>query len=177
MTVLCLASYEKGQDFLREAKRQGCTVVLLTSGSLKESANWPSESIDEIFYIADNNHEWNRDDTVKTVSYLARTREIDRIVALDDFDAEIAASLREHLRLPGMGETQVRLFRDKLAMRMSAREAGLLVPEFTAIFNHTRVSDFLGRVPGPWVLKPRSLAGAIGIKKISNPGELWPQLE
>ena len=30
MTILCLASYEKGHDFLRECKRQGWTVVLIT---------------------------------------------------------------------------------------------------------------------------------------------------
>ena len=46
---------------------------------------------------------------------------IDRIVALDDFDVEKAASLREHLRVPGMGDTTARYFRDKLAMRIQAR--------------------------------------------------------
>ena len=41
-----------------------------------------------------------------------------RIVPLDDFDLEKAAALREHLRVPGMGETTTRYFRDKLAMRL-----------------------------------------------------------
>ena len=121
MNILCLAGYEKGHEFLRQAKRQGCGVVLVTSQSLQGKAEWPAESIDEIFYMPDQNHEWNRADTIKAVSYLARTRVIDRIVALDDFDVEMAAALREHLRLPGMGETTVRHFRDKLAMRMKAR--------------------------------------------------------
>ena len=125
MNVLCLASYEKGHEFLREAKRQGCGVILLTSQSLQGKAEWPMDSIDEIFYMPDEDHAWNRTDTVHAVSYLARTRVIDRIVALDDFDVEMAASLREHLRIPGMGETTVRHFRDKLAMRMKAREEGV----------------------------------------------------
>ncbi len=43
MTILCLASYEKGQRFLTECKRQGATVVLITSLSLKEKAHWPVE--------------------------------------------------------------------------------------------------------------------------------------
>ena len=47
-----------------------------------------ADSIDEIFYMPDQDHEWNRTDTVNAVSYLARTRVIDRIVALDDFDVE-----------------------------------------------------------------------------------------
>jgi hypothetical protein len=177
MKLLCLAGYEKGHDFLREAKRQGCSVLLLTSLKLKDTARWPLDSIDEIFYMPDQNHEWSRQDTIKSVSFLARTREIDRIVALDDFDVELAAGLREHLRIPGMVETQARFFRDKLAMRMGARAAGIQVPDFVPIFNYDRLRSFLNQVPGPWVLKPRSLAGAIGIKKINSAEELWPQLE
>jgi biotin carboxylase len=177
MTILCLASYEKGHEFLRECKRQGCTVVLLTSECLKDKAAWPLESIDEVFYMPDQNHEWNRADTIKAVSYLARTRAVDRVVALDDFDVELAASLREHLRVPGMGETTVRHFRDKLSMRMKARESGLSVPEFVHVLNYDAVRGFMASVPAPWVLKPRSMAGAIGIKKIHNDGEFWPAVE
>jgi biotin carboxylase len=177
MTILCLASYEKGHEFLRQCKRLGCGVVLLTSLRLQGSAQWPMESIDEIFYMPDDNHEWNRADTLKAVSFLARTRVFDRIVALDDFDVETAAALREHLRVPGMGETTARSFRDKLAMRMKAHESGLVVPEFVHILNLERVRTFLDSVPGPWVLKPRSMAGAIGIKKIHRADQLWPLLE
>ena len=177
MKLLCVASYEKGHDFIREAKRQGASVVLLTSLKLKEKNGWPMESIDEIFYMPDKNHEWDRTDTMNSVSYLARTRNFERIVPLDDFDVELAATIREHLRIPGIGETQVRFFRDKLAMRMGAQAAGINVPEFTSVFNYDRIHEFIGKVPAPWVLKPRSLAGAIGIKKIHNAEELWPQLD
>jgi biotin carboxylase len=177
MTILCLASYEKGHEFLRQAKRQGCGVLLLTSLSLQGKAEWPMESIDDLFYMPDDDHAWNRADTIKAVSYLARTRVIDRIVALDDFDVELAAALREHLRLPGMGETTVRHFRDKLAMRMTAREKGIDVPDFVHVLNYDALGRFMDGTPAPWVLKPRSLAGAIGIQKIHTADELWPALE
>jgi biotin carboxylase len=177
VNLLCIASYEKGHAFLREAKRQGCKVVLLTSLKLKDTSQWPMESIDEIFYMPDKDHEWNRADTMNSVSYLARTRDFDRVIALDDFDVELAAAIREHLRIPGIGDTQVRLFRDKLAMRMGAQAAGITVPEFVGAFNYDRVRSFVERVPGPWVLKPRSLAGAIGIKKIHFGEGLWTQLD
>ena len=177
MNILCLASYEKGHEFLRQAKRQGCGVMLVTSLSLQGKAEWPAEAIDEIFYMPDQDHGWNRADTIKAVSYLARTRAIDRVVALDDFDVDMAASLREHLRLPGMGETTVRHFRDKLAMRMKARENGLNVPDFVHVLNHGALARFMENTPAPWVLKPRSMAGAIGIKKIHRAEELWPALE
>jgi glutathione synthase/RimK-type ligase-like ATP-grasp enzyme len=152
-------------------------VVLLTSESLQHTAKWPRESIDEIFYMPDRGHVWDRGQTLRAVSYLARTREFDRIVPLDDFDVEVAAMLREHLRVPGMGETTARYFRDKLAMRMKAREAGIAVPEFAHVLNHARVGEFLSRVPGPWVLKPRSMAGASGIKKAYSADELWGMVE
>lgn len=177
MTILCLASYEKGHEFLRESKRQGATVLLLTSLSLKDRAAWPMDSIDEIFYMPDDDHHWDLPQTLNAVSYLARTRVIDRIVPLDDFDVEVAASLREHLRVPGMGGTTAHYFRDKLAMRMKARESGLNVPEFVHILNYDRVRQFMEIVPAPWVLKPRSMAGAIGIKKVHTADELWPMLE
>jgi hypothetical protein len=48
ITVLCLASYYKGTDFIRECHRQGCRTLLLTSHSLAEE-DWPRESIDDIF--------------------------------------------------------------------------------------------------------------------------------
>lgn len=173
LTILCIASYEKGHEFLREAKRQGARVLLLTSQSLKDQASWPVESIDEIFYMPDEKKKWNRTDTIHAVSYLARTQAIDRLVPLDDFDLEMAASLREHLRIPGMGETTTRYFRDKLAMRMQAQEKGLNVPDFIHVLNHRKVQEFLDRIPPPWVLKPRLSAGAIGIKLVHSHGEFW----
>ena len=71
--VLCIASYEKGHEFLRECKRQGCRVFLLTSLSLKDTADWPLESLDDIFYMPDQDKTWNRNDTILAISHLART--------------------------------------------------------------------------------------------------------
>ena len=172
LTFLCLASYEKGHDFMREAKRQGARVFLITSLSLRDTAQWPRESIDDVFYMPDQDKTWNRNDTLLAISHLARTEAIDRVVALDDFDLEMAAGLREHLRIPGMGETTTRYFRDKLAMRMQAMEAGLRVPEFVHLLNDAKVAEFTARVPPPWVLKPRGMAGAIGIQVVDSRDEL-----
>jgi biotin carboxylase len=111
------------------------------------------------------------------VSYLARSRPIDQVIALDDFDVETAGALRDHLRLPGMGESHARHFRDKLAMRMLAHQAGIPVPEFTPVFNYDRLRAFMERVPPPWLLKPRSEASAMGITTIRQADEIWPALD
>ncbi|MFL6353087.1 MAG: acetyl-CoA carboxylase biotin carboxylase subunit family protein [Bryobacteraceae bacterium] len=176
LTLLCLASYEKGHGFLEEAKKQGCRVFLLTSLSLQHKANWPSESLDDIFYMPDQENEWNFQDMLQAVSHLYRTIQIDRIVPLDDFDLEKASFLREHLRLPGLGETATRYFRDKLAMRMRATEHGIAVPEFTATFNYENITRYLDSVPPPWLLKPRLMAGAIGISKFREKQEVWDKI-
>jgi biotin carboxylase len=176
VTILCLASYEKGEEFIRECKRQNCRVLLLTSESIAK-ADWPRESIDEIFLIPDDNKRWNLDDVIKGVSYLARRERIDRIVPLDDFDLETAAALREHLRVPGMGDTTTRYFRDKLAMRMRAQEAGVPVPEFIHVLNYEQLTDFMARVPPPWLIKPRFEASATGIQKLGSPDEFWTAID
>jgi biotin carboxylase len=173
LTMLCISTFEKGAEFLRECKRQGCRVLLVTLDRLAD-ANWPREVIDDMFYIRPDAPS---DDYIKGISYLARSEIIDRIVALDDFDVETAALLREHLRVPGMGDTTARFFRDKLAMRVRARHTGILVPEFVHVLNYDAISRFVASVPPPWVLKPRSQASAIGIRKFTAPDELWRAID
>lgn len=158
---------------MRECKRQGCRVLLVTTEKLR-NADWPRDSLDDIFYLPE---EVPLADIVKAVTHLARKEKLDRIVALDEFDMETAATLREHLRIPGMGLTTMRYFRDKLAMRMRALDREIRVPDFVPIVNHADIQYYLDHVPGPWVLKPRQEASAIGIKKINAAGELWPLLD
>jgi biotin carboxylase len=173
LTILCVSSYEKGQEFLRTCKAIGCRVLLLTVEKLR-SADWPRESIDEMFFMPE---ELPVQDLINAVSFAARSQPIDRIVALDEFDMENVSALREHLRIPGMGLTTVRYFRDKLAMRARAKETGIAVPEFVPVLNYDALREFMARVPAPWLLKPRSQASGIGMKKIHEPTELWPWLD
>ncbi|PYU65828.1 MAG: ATPase [Acidobacteria bacterium] len=173
LAILCVSSYEKGQEFIRTCKAAGCRVLLLTVEKLRH-ADWPFESIDEVFTMPE---ELPLQDLIYAVSYAARSQSIDRIVALDEFDMENVSALREHLRLPGMGLTAIRHFRDKLTMRAQAKEAGILVPDFVHVLNYDNLREFMSRVPGPWLLKPRSQASGIGMKKIYSQQELWPWLD
>jgi len=173
LTILCVSSYEKGQEFLRTSKAIGCRVLLLTVEKLRD-ADWPRDSIDEMFFMPE---ELTVKELINAVSFVARSQPIDRIVALDEFDMENVSALREHLRIPGMGLTTVRYFRDKLAMRARAQEVGIAVPEFVPVLNYDALREFMARVPAPWLLKPRSQASGIGMKKIHEPSELWPWLD
>jgi len=168
LTLLCIATYLKGHEFLRECKRQGCRVLLLTEEKLR-GADWPREAVDEFFFVR---RDMPYSDIRKGAAHLARREQLDRIVALDDFDVELAAMLREHLFVPGMGETTGRAFRDKLAMRRRARSAGIPCPEFVHVLNSEAIREWTARVPPPWVMKPRSQAAAIGIRRLHSPDEL-----
>jgi len=173
MTVLCIATYRKGDEFLRECRRQGCRVLLVTDETLRDS-DWPREAVDAFYYVR---RDMSHADIRKGTAYLARTERLDRIVALDDFDVETAAMLREYLHIPGMGETTGRAFRDKLAMRSRARAAGIACPDFVHAVNHDALDEWTRRVPPPWVLKPRAQAAAIGIKKLASAEDLWSVLD
>src|SRR5207253_1169576 len=169
-TLLCITSFEKGNEFMREAKAQGARVLLLTVESLKDAA-WARDSIDELFFMPNL---YNQEHVENAVSYLARSQRLDTIVPLDEFDVEMAAALREHLRMPGMNASTTRFFRDKLAMRVKAQDSGILVPAFTRTFPYDDVRQFLASIPAPWVLKPRMEASAVGIKKFSDADDVWP---
>lgn len=172
LTFLCISCYFKGEEFLRACKEAGNTVYLVTAKRL-ENKPWPRESIDETFYVESESDQWDIKELIGGLAFIMRAKKVDRIVALDDFDVEKAAHLREYFRIPGMGDTTGRHFRDKLAMRMRASDTNIPVPAFTSIFNDEDVNRFADSVPAPWLIKPRSEASATGIQKIHSKEQLW----
>lgn len=176
-TIVCISCYYKGYDFMDEMKKLGNKIILITSENLKDK-NWPWHAVDEVFYMPELKPSvWNLDHLIQGFSHLMKSRKVDAVIALDDYDVEKAALIRETFRIPGMGQTTHRYFRDKLAMRQKAKDSGINVPEFIAVFNDQEVKDFCDKVSPPWVLKPRSEASASGIKKLKNQEDLWEALE
>jgi biotin carboxylase len=172
-TLLCISTYEKGQAFLREAAALGCDVHLLTVDKL-HNADWPRDILAGLHTAPEN---LTAEQTLPYITRLARHIRFARIIPLDEFDLETAALAREHLRLPGLGQTATRFFRDKLAMRVGAARGGVNVPEFSSVANHDTVWQFLQSTQGPWLLKPRWSASAVGIHRIERPDDIWPLLE
>ncbi|RIW12730.1 ATP-grasp domain-containing protein [Algoriphagus lacus] len=174
-TFLCISNFFKGNAFLIALKKQGNRVFLVTTEKLKDKP-WAFEYIDEVFYMPGQDLDWDMNLLLKGVGGLMKDHKIEAIIALDDYDVEKAAFLRESLRIPGMGQTTGRYFRDKLAMRIKAQDAGIRVPPFSPLFNDADINQFADHVPGPWVLKPRSEASAHGIIKVHNKEELWNRI-
>jgi len=176
LTFLCISSYFKGGAFLKSCKEAGNKVFLVTSYKLRNEP-WPWDYIDDVFYMEEvNGGHWKMDVLINSVAFKMRSIHFDRFVALDDFDVEKVAALREQFRIPGMGDTTSRYFRDKLAMRVKARIEKIPVPAFTSLFHDAEIEKYTQEVSPPWMIKPRSEASAVGIKKINDSETLWKVL-
>lgn len=173
VNVVCIASYLKGEEFLRECKRQGARVTLLTRRRAA-SENWPRESLDELHALPDDA---GAELVIRQAAEVGRPRKTHALVALEEFDVLTAALAREHLRLPGLDGSTARRFRDKLLMRELASAAGLRVPEFVPLFNYQEIGEYTERVPAPWVIKPRSDVSASGIRKVTEAEQVWRAVE
>ena len=175
-TFLCISNYFTGNAFLTALKKQGNRVFLVTTEQLRDKP-WAFEYIDEVFYMPGQDLDWDMDLLLKGVGGLMKEHKVDAIVALDDYDVEKAAFLRENFRVAGMGQTTGRYFRDKLAMRIKAKDAGIRVPAFSSLFHNADINHFADTIDAPWVLKPRSEASAHGIIKVYDKESLWRHLD
>lgn len=171
--VVCVASHFKGADFLRECRQQGARVELLTRERTRQEP-WPYDSLDAVHHLPDDA---GAELFVHAAAYLSREQKIDALVALEEFDVVTTALAREHLRLHGLDSSRARLFRDKLAMRGRARDAGLRVPDFVPLFNYQEVGEYMERVPPPWVVKPRSDVSSSGIRRLEESEQVWRVIE
>ena len=173
LTFICVSCDFKGSEFLRALHELGHKVFLVSSQKTEDKP-WPKECLADIFFMPENDgRHWNMDTFISGTAYIFSQHQVDKIIALDDYDVKKVAMLREEFRSPGMGETTARHFYDKLAMRMIARENNIRIPDFSALFNDDAIKAFLANSKGPWFVKPRSDAGALGIRKIHTPEDFW----
>src|SRR5687767_14450901 len=163
--ILCLATYFKGVDFLRECKAQGSRVTLVTKEKML-GEDWPRESLHDLVALP---NDASTELFIDFAAHISQKEKLDRVVALEEFDVITAALVREHLCLPGMTPAIPKAFRDKLMMALGARAAGIGVPEFVPLVNPGEISEFMHWVPPPWIIKPRSDVSAIGIRKVEKP--------
>lgn len=167
--IVCIASEQKGDEFLDEAQNAGWHVTLVTRKRLLDSP-WLWTAINDIKTVDDNAQPV---DYVRAVTNIAGSTPVDRVVGLDEFDVITAAMAREHLGLPGLTSSYLRRFRDKLTMRDIASQAGIACPEYIGAFNREQIDKFLNEVPPPWIVKPRHEVSAFGIRKCETADEVW----
>jgi len=173
LNIICLASYFKGGDFIRECKRLGCHIILITKEKMLKE-DWPHDSLDEVIAVP------NDADVplfIDLAAFISRKMKPDLVIALEEFDVMTAALIREHLCLPGMSSSTAKTFRDKYRMAEAAKSANVDVPDFVPLINPADVREFMERVPAPWIIKPRSDVSAIGIRKIEEAEQVWRAID
>lgn len=173
ITVLGITQFFKGEEMMTAFKELGCHTVVVATARLQDRP-WPREVIDELFFLPDFD---NEDTLLHGISYLQQDRSIDVIVPLDEYCVEVAARLRAHLGCPGLCEGVARKVRDKLTMRLLAKEHDIPVPEFGNFNNRQQLSQFLENTPPPWMLKPRAAGGSVQIRKLHDPAKVWELYE
>jgi biotin carboxylase len=167
--IVCIASEQKGNEFLEECQNAGWHVTLLTRKKLLDQP-WAWTALNDVKTVED---EALPVDYVRAVTNIAGSRAVDVVVGLDEFDQITAALTREHLQLPGMTSSFVRRFRDKFTMRNMASAAGIPCPEYVGVFNKDAINTYLQSVPAPWIVKPRNEVSAFGIRKCETVEQVW----
>jgi len=170
--IVCIASEQKGNEFLDEAHNAGWHVTLVTRKKLLDQP-WLWTALNDVKTVEDNA---DQEEYIRAITNIAGARAIDSVVGLDEFDVITAARAREHLQLGGMTSSNALRFRDKLSMRSIASEGGIPCPEFTGVFNKQAIDDYLGRVSPPWIVKPRYEVSAFGIRKCETKEQVWQVL-
>jgi biotin carboxylase len=170
--IVCIASEYKGNEFLEECQNAGWHVSLVTRKKLLDEP-WIWTSLNNVKTVDDDA---TVEDYVRAVVNIAGTQPVHRVVGLDEFDVLTAARAREHLLLGGMTSSHALRFRDKLTMRNIASKAGIPCPEFSGIFNPDVINEYMDRVPGPWIVKPRNEVSAFGIRKCETREDVWQSL-
>jgi biotin carboxylase len=97
---------------------------------------------------------------------------VDGVFTCDEAHVELTAEVARRLGLPGPAPEAAVLCRDKYAMRQRLAEAG--IPSAHSVMVATaaealRTADLIGY---PVVLKPRNLAGSIGVVRADGPDDI-----
>jgi biotin carboxylase len=94
------------------------------------------------------------------------------VIPMNDFTVRSALSVSSHYGLAHNPAEVVNRCRDKFLMKQVLSAAGLPVPKYGAFSTLPELRELAKGIGYPMVIKPRELAGSVGVIKVSNDGEL-----
>lgn len=94
------------------------------------------------------------------------------VVPMNDFTVTSAALVAAHFGLAHNSLRTVELCRDKLAMKEAFAGAGIPTPKFRGFTTYEELAGFAHEFTFPVVLKPRQMAGSLGVIKVDSAEEL-----
>lgn len=107
-----------------------------------------------------------------TAHRLHRRHRFTRLLAMSEWDLVRAGRLRDSWGLPGQGEQDALLFRDKVAMKEALAAAGLPVARWRAVDDPTGLHRAAEELGYPFVLKPRRGAASVGVDVVRDDADL-----
>lgn len=111
---------------------------------------------------------WNTADVVATLRESLRGQSIDRIECLWEPCIMLAAELREHFGVPGMGIAQANRFRDKESMKLALDAAGIRTPRHTTATSAAACWEAADALGFPLILKPIAGAGSADTYRVNS---------
>ncbi|SOC53784.1 ATP-grasp domain-containing protein [Ornithinimicrobium cerasi] len=103
---------------------------------------------------------------------LARHVRIDQVECLWEPYVVLAATIREHLDLPGMGVEEATWFRDKEVMKRVLDAAGVRTPRHAGATTVAEVWEAAEQVGYPLIVKPVAGAGSADTYRVDTPARL-----
>ncbi|MEU2913550.1 ATP-grasp domain-containing protein [Streptomyces massasporeus] len=104
---------------------------------------------------------------------LSAVRRIDGVFCFSEALVEPAAALVEEFGLSGMGSEAVRNCRDKSRTRTLLASSGVGQPRSAAVSSYDEAARAADEFGFPLVLKPRGLAGSLGVVLVPEPAGLF----
>lgn len=101
-----------------------------------------------------------------------RGARVDAVLGVRESVDVTVAELATELGVPGNAPHAVRAVRDKAACRGLLRDAGHLQPAFRVCADAAEAAAFLAESSGPWVVKPVTGGGGMGVSKVRGPIDL-----
>jgi biotin carboxylase len=94
------------------------------------------------------------------------------VIPMNDFTVRTAVLVSEHYGLNHNSTETVHQCRDKFVMKQVLSAAGLPVPRFGAFSTYQELLSQIDYIGFPLVIKPRELAGSVGVIKVSSQDQL-----
>ncbi|AVK62371.1 hypothetical protein C5Z25_11655 [Lactobacillus sp. CBA3605] len=117
--------------------------------------------------------EWQPKSVISSVEANFQQHAFDRIIALDEFDIETAALIRNHLHLPGQTRLSANAFRNKISMKTLLRRHNIKTANFISTDNDTKTLEKFARSCSfPLVGKPQNGAGSENVEIIRDHSQL-----
>jgi len=99
------------------------------------------------------------------------------VIPTNDFTVVSAAHVARHYGLAHNAPEVVQRCRDKYAMRECMQQAGLPVPRYFPVATPEQLAAAARQLTYPAIIKPRQMAGSLGVLKVNSESELTAAFE